>query len=84
MEWKKNHDNDYYIEYFQTEVLDGLDIADVILDYSKMVYNFNVGENDIALSCYEKPSDSCRKHLVAEWLRENGFKYEEWKEGNKS
>ena len=24
MEWKKTHDNDYYIEHFEAEVLDGL------------------------------------------------------------
>ena len=34
MEWKKNHDNDYYIEHFQSEVLDGLDATNVILDFS--------------------------------------------------
>lgn len=66
MEWKKNHDNDYYIEHFQSEVLDGLDATNVILDFSRMAYGFNVGENDIALICYEKPADFCHRHLVAE------------------
>lgn len=80
MEWKKNHDNDYYIEHFQSEVMDGLDATNVILDFSRMVYGFNVGENDIALICYEKPSDFCHRHLVAEWLKQNGFKCEEWRE----
>ena len=44
-----------------------------------MDYGFNVGENDIALICYEKPSDFCHRHLVAEWLNQNGFKCEEWR-----
>lgn len=79
MEWKKNHDNGYYIEHFQKEVLDGLDATEVILDFSRMVYGFNVGENDIALICYEKPSDFCHRHLVADWLNQNGFKCEEWR-----
>lgn len=79
MEWKKNHNNDYYIEHFQTEILDGLDATDVILDFSRMIYGFNVGENDIALICYEKPSDFCHRHLVAEWLNKNGFQCEEWR-----
>lgn len=79
MEWKKNHDNDYYIEHFQKEVLDGLNATEVILDFSRMDYGFNVGENNIALICYEKPSDFCHRHLVAEWLRKNRFKCEEWK-----
>lgn len=79
MEWKKNHDNDYYIEHFQSEVLDQLDAVEVILDFSRLSYGFNVGENDIALICYEKPSDFCHRHLVAEWLNQNGFKCEEWR-----
>lgn len=79
MEWKKNHDNDYYIEHFQKEVLDELNATEVILDFSRMNYGFNVGENDIALICYEKPSDFCHRHLVAEWLNQNGFKCEEWR-----
>lgn len=79
MEWKKNHNNDYYIEHFQSEVLDQLDVTDVILDFSRLSYGFNVGENDIALICYEKPSDFCHRHLVAEWLNQSGFKCEEWR-----
>jgi len=79
MEWKKNHDNEYYIKHFQKEVLDELDATNVILDFSRMDYGFNVGENDIALICYEKPSDFCHRHLVAEWLNKNGYKCEEWR-----
>ena len=79
MEWKKNHDNDYYIEHFQKEVLDELDATEVVLDFSRMIYGFNVGENDIVLICYEKPSDFCHRHLVADWLNQNGFKCEEWR-----
>ena len=79
MEWKKNHDNDYYIKHFEYEVLDGLDATGVILDFSRRIYGFNVGENDIALICYEKPSDFCHRHLVAEWLNQNGFMCEEWR-----
>lgn len=38
----------------------------------------NVGENDIALICYEKPTDFCHRHLVADWLNKNGFKCDEY------
>ena len=79
MEWKKNHDNGYYIKHFQAEVLDHLDATDVIMDFSRLLYCFNVGENDIALICYEKPSDFCHRHLVTEWLNQNGYKCEEWR-----
>jgi len=29
--------------------------------------------------CYEKPGEICHRHLVAEWLRANGFECEEFK-----
>ena len=77
MEWKKNHNNNYYIEHFQKEVLDGLDAVTVIKELNYLVPNVN--GKDIALICYEKPSDFCHRHLVAEWLNQNGFKCEEWR-----
>ena len=77
MEWKKNHDNDFYIEHFQKEVLDRLDILNVVRD----IINISNQEKkkEIVLICYEKPSDFCHRHLVAEWLNQNGFKCEEWR-----
>lgn len=77
MEWKKNHDNDYYIEHFWSEVLDKLDILDVIRNLIDITNKEE--KNDIALICYEKPSDFCHRHLVADWLNKNGFKCEEWR-----
>lgn len=45
--------------------------------------NYLVSDADddaaIALICYEKPSDFCHRHLVAEWLNQNGYKCEEWR-----
>jgi len=80
MEWKKTHDNDYYIEHFQKEVLDTLLPSEVVLQLLSMVGNFK-GLNylpHIALICYEKPSDFCHRHLVAKWLNNNGFEVKEW------
>ena len=71
MEWKRNKDNNFYIKYFQEQVLDKLNPIDVTLDLSKMAYG-NIGEKDIALICYEKPSDFCHRHLVADWFNKNG------------
>ena len=79
MKWKEMHDEGYYVERFTKEVLDNLNAVDVILDLSKMVYSFNIGEDDICLLCYEKPSDFCHRHLVAGWLNKNGFHCEEYK-----
>lgn len=79
MEWKKNNDNDYYVEHFQKEVLDGLDATEAIRDLINMLPDRAGGYKDIALICYEKPSDFCHRHLVAEWLNQSGFKCEEWR-----
>ena len=79
IEWKKNHDNEYYIKCFKEQVLDKLNATDVILDLSKLVPSFNVGEDDVCLICYEQPSDFCHRHLVADWLNKNGYKCEEYK-----
>jgi len=68
MEWKKNHDNDYYIEHFNKEVLDNLDARQVVYELYKLSQS-----KDIALVCYEKPSDFCYRHLVHKWLAENGY-----------
>ena len=74
MKWKQDHDNDYYIEHFHSEVLDLLNINDVIMQ----LYTLS-GDKDIALVCYEKPTDFCHRHLVAEWIKEVGLlKCEEW------
>jgi hypothetical protein len=78
MEWKKNHDNEYYIKCFNEQVLSKLNATDVILDLSKICYGFNVGECDICLICYEKPTDFCHRHLVADWLNQNGYKCDEY------
>ena len=78
MKWKENHDNDYYIKCFNEQVLDKLNAVDVILDFSRMLYGFNIGEDDICLVCYEKSEDFCHRHLVADWLNKNGILCEEY------
>lgn len=76
MEWKKNHDNDYYIKCFNEQVLNKLNVDDVIYD---LVSILDVNEDiDIALVCYEKSTDFCHRHLVAKWLTENGYPCKEW------
>ncbi len=75
MEWKKTHDNDYYIEHFDSEVLNLLDVKTIYEELSKMSRG-----KDIALICYEKPSDFCHRHLVAKWLNKNGIPCDEYYE----
>jgi len=63
---------------FNEQVLDKLNATDVVLDFSRLSYDYNIGKKDVCLICYEKPSDFCHRHLVAEWLNKNGFRCEEW------
>lgn len=75
MEWKQNHDNDFYIEHFNDEVLNLLDVNEVVNRLKELS-----NEKDVALICYEKPSDFCHRHLVADWLNNNGYNVQEWNE----
>ena len=74
IKWKDNHDNDYYTKCFNEQVLDKLDVEDTVSELIDPHSGI-----DIALICYEKPEDFCHRHLVAEWLRKNGFKCEEYR-----
>lgn len=65
MEWKKNKDNNYYIEHFNKEVLDLLDAHKVYSDLERLSNG-----QDCVLLCYEKAGDFCHRHLVANWLNE--------------
>lgn len=87
--WKETKDNDYYIEHFNKEVLEPLNIIrvttelQVLLPYEIREQMQNAVWNDdkfhLALVCYEKPDDFCHRHLVAEWLSRHGFPCTEWK-----
>lgn len=68
MKWKETHDNDYYIKCFTEQVLDKLNPQQVYIELCELVNSSN-----IALICFEKPSDFCHRHLVADWLSRCGF-----------
>lgn len=65
-EWKKNHDNDFYIKNFNSEVLSKLEPIEVV----KMLNKMSDGKTPCMI-CYEKPLDFCHRHIVAEWLNTN-------------
>lgn len=71
--WKETHDNDYYVAHYKADVLHGLDANDVVNKLKQL----SAG-SDIALLCYEKPTDFCHRHLVAEWLNSNGIECREY------
>lgn len=89
-QWKENHDNDFYIENFNKEVLSVTSPQKVMMDIRNLIafvygvdrvdYSERWWENvpyDIYLVCYEKPSDFCHRHLVADWFTANGIEVKE-------
>lgn len=89
MEWKKNHDNNFYIKHFNDEVLTTLSAAKVLEDLQELIPDelkkkiiTPIYKNEswhIALICYEKSEDFCHRYLVSKWLCDNGYKCDEWK-----
>lgn len=72
MHWKATRDDEYFIKSFNEQVLDNLNPAKVVAElYHKAGKAYC--EGDIALVCYEKSTDFCHRHLVASWLRANGY-----------
>ena len=79
MKWKTDHDNEYYIKCFNEQVLSSLNCEATVKRLLAMAGNFK-GVNylpSVCLVCYEKPGDFCHRHLVAEWLNQNGFECKE-------
>lgn len=61
---KKNKDK--YTEEYRAAVLSKLDVHELAAKLDGKV-----------LLCYEKSSDFCHRHIIAEWFRENGYPCEE-------
>lgn len=87
MEFKRSHDVDHYVKCFNEQVLDRLNAKDVVKELDNLLLGMTTSIDykadtikvpEIALICYEKPPNFCHRHLVAEWLRRNGFECEEW------
>ena len=77
-EWKQNHDNNFYIEHFNKEVLDKL-VPEIFV--YKLEILTNHAEN-VVLICYEKPDEFCHRHLVADWITQGtGMEVKEWNNG---
>ena len=54
-----------------------------IKEYEKQLEKLDVNAygktlDGCVLLCYEKPEDFCHRHLVARWLKINGYKCEEF------
>ena len=88
VKWKENNDNDYYIKCFNKQVLEQLSVMRVADEIQVMIPDeikrkmqapvWLSTDYHVVLLCYEKPTDFCHRHLVANWLNKNGYRCEEW------
>ena len=75
--YKIDGDTEYFTTCYNELVLKNLNSPRIVADlYTAAGKSYCDG--DIALVCYEKSSDFCHRHLVAEWLRESGYECEEF------
>ena len=89
MKYKMDHNEADYTKRFNDTTLCELRPATVLFRMQSML-NHELGvsehffwddpDNHVALICYEKPSDFCHRHIVAEWLRGFGIECREWEE----
>lgn len=89
--YKSNHDTDSYTQAYTSQVLDKTSPKRVLREIFRLLppgvqqnLKHETGgwwENPdyhVILLCYEKSSDFCHRHLLAEWLTENGIEVKEW------
>ena len=69
-------DTEFYTSVFET-YLESLDFNQVMRGLSE-IYGPDVLDR-LTLVCYEKPSDFCHRHLVANWMRRHGAEISERK-----
>lgn len=68
LHYKTDHDEEAYVKTFRKQVLDILDVDKVAAYLQGRI-----------LLCYERPEAFCHRHIVAQWLNENGYDCEELK-----
>lgn len=75
----ENKVKDYYRKRYEELVLSKLDPMS-ILEELKLISDECALEKDfnIALVCYEKPSDFCHRHIVSYWFNNNGITCKEY------
>ena len=77
MEWKENHDNDFYTKCYNEQVLSSLNPHTVIMDLKHLCGISIYDDVKICLFCYEEPNKFCHRHLFTDWLKSNGYECEE-------
>lgn len=75
-EYKEFGDIEKYTKRYNEEILSKLNPEQVFQD----LYNLADESVNFAMLCYEKPTDFCHRHLVADWFTKYGFTCKEWKD----
>lgn len=74
-EYKTTNNKDKYTLRYKSEVLQHISCQKLL----NKLESYSEGK-DIVLICYEKPTDFCHRHIVAEWINENSeYQVEELK-----
>lgn len=76
--YKETGDEEYFTKCYNDNILSQLSpikVYDALYSLTGMT-DFTC---DIALVCYEKSSDFCHRHLVANWFNEHGITCKEYK-----
>lgn len=73
MDYKRTGDVEKFTKDYEEQILSKLDPHGLVRDITKWA-----GDKDIAFICYEKSTDFCHRHLVAEWLRKAGYECQEF------
>ena len=66
LKYKQDGNEEEYIEAYHRDVLSKLSPSKIAIKYRNKV-----------LLCYERPEAFCHRHLIAQWLKDHGFKCEE-------
>ena len=77
VKYKLSGNKEEFTENYVGQILSQLNPVSVV---TNLYYQACLAPNtsDIALVCFEKSSDFCHRHLVAEWLRKAGYECREW------
>lgn len=76
-EYKKTNDWKVFEKRYKEQVLDNLTIKE-FKDYIRNKLNVDLDKEDIVLLCYERSDCNCHRHILREWLNNEGVKCEEY------
>lgn len=76
--YKRDHNESAYTAAYFAK-LHRLERAGKLAPLIAMLRKLETQSEDVFLLCYEKPSDFCHRHLLAQYLNQRGFSITEYK-----